>query len=171
MKILLKLKHWQLFILLFVPMLFPANTTIGQIINLLWFPLFLTWVYAIAKTAYDQLKDDNNLKINYFNFSVIFVIGWLTAVTLIFDGGYNINQDNYQEFGNSIWIVLPLHLYGMWSILYIFYFAAKMLMSVIEGKVVGFDKSLGYFFGFWFFPIGIWFIQPKAQRLIDKDNG
>lgn len=167
MKILLKLKHWQMFTLLFIPMLFPAYTTIGQIVNLLWFSLFLTWIYTIAKTAYKQLKADHIIKINYFNFSVIFIITWLIAMALIFVGGYNINQ----EFENLIWIIFPLHLFAMWSIFYVFYFAAKMLISAIEGKIVGFDKSLGYFFGFWFFPIGVWFIQPKAQQLIDKDNG
>ena len=166
MKILLKLKHWQLFLILFIPALFPTNILIGRIFQLVWFGIFALWIYTIGTTAYQKLPAGHKVQIKYFRFSFLFVILWVAVVSLFFDGAYNINQGNYQEFGNALWLILPLHFYTMWSIFYIFYFAAKMLVSSIEGKVVGFSKAFGYFFAFWFFPIGIWFIQPKAQRLI-----
>lgn len=169
MKALLLLKPWQLFILLFVSLLVPSDHIIGQIITFIGLLLYITWVYTVGATAFNRLKNHQDIKINYFNFSIFFVMSWLVGVTLM-NGGYNINQDNYQDYGNSIWFIIPLHIYGMWSIFYIFYFAAKMLKSVSVGKIVPFDQAFGYFFGFWFFPVGIWFIQPEAQKLIDKNH-
>jgi len=166
MKILLQLKHWQMFLILFLPFIFTGDSTVGQVIQIAWFAIYLGWIYTIGTVSLDKLPEGHGVKSTYFKVSFLFLIVYLTTITFLFDGGYSINQDNYKAFGNSIWVIIPLHIYLMWSILYVFYFAAKMLMSTIEGKVVGFDKAFGYFFAFWFFPIGVWYIQPKAQKLI-----
>ena len=68
MKILLVLKHWQLFILLSISIIFPANTTVGQIINSIWFPLNLIWDYTIIKTVYKKIKVDNKNYKQLFQF-------------------------------------------------------------------------------------------------------
>jgi hypothetical protein len=168
MRILLRLKHWQIFLTLFLPFIFQADSVFGQILWGLFFVIYLAWIYMIGATAYTRLPRGHNVKLIYFNASFIFQIITLT-ITCFFHGGYTITQDNYQEFGSKLWYVIPFILLGLLSLLYVFYFAAKMLMSALEGKVVDFDKSLGYFFAFWFFPIGIWFIQPKAN-ILDNDN-
>src|SRR5690554_4628977 len=102
MKALLLLKPWQLFILLFVSLLVPSDHIIGQIITFIGLLLYITWVYTVGATAFNRLKNHQDIKINYFNFSIFFVMSWLVGVTLM-NGGYNINQDNYQDYGNSIW--------------------------------------------------------------------
>ena len=52
--------------------------------------------------------------------------------------------------------------------IYAFYLASIILGSINEGKLVDFRKVLGYFIGFIVLPIGIWFIQPQARKLIDE---
>jgi hypothetical protein len=51
-------------------------------------------------------------------------------------------------------------------VLYSFMFAARMLESAIEGKIVNRSDSLKTFFYIWFFPIGIWYIQPAVKRVL-----
>ncbi|MFT5884232.1 MAG: hypothetical protein ACI9IP_000687 [Arcticibacterium sp.] len=170
MTILLKLKHWQLFILLFFPMVFSTDSILGHLVHILAFSLYLMWIYTIATTAFNQLKEAYEVRIKYFNFSILFVVCWLLVATLFAQGGYQISQNNYQEFGSSLWIIASIYLYGVWSIIFIFYFAAKMLVSKNEGKIIGLDRAFNCFMGFWIFPIGIWFIQPMAQQLLEDDN-
>ncbi|MGZ3814089.1 MAG: hypothetical protein ACXVB0_23960 [Mucilaginibacter sp.] len=46
--------------------------------------------------------------------------------------------------------------------------AARMLESMFEGELVNRSDALKAFFGLWFFPFGIWYIQPAVKRVLDK---
>lgn len=166
MKTLLKLEHWHLFFIVLLLVIFSGNSFFGRIFQMAWYTVFFGWIYAIGMLSLDKLPEGHGINARYYKFSFVFLIISLAATTLLFGGRYSLNEPNYGAFGSSIWLVLPLHLYTMWSILHVVYFSAKMLTSKIEGKVVGFNKSSEYFFAILFFPIGVWFIQPKAQQLI-----
>jgi hypothetical protein len=55
---------------------------------------------------------------------------------------------------------------------YILYFVAKTMKSVEMQKTVTFNDYAGEFFLIWFFPIGIWFLQPRINKIFgfDKSN-
>src|SRR5690606_5567733 len=57
-------------------------------------------------------------------------------------------------------IVLILHLFSMFCIFYCLYFIAKALKAVEWQRTVTFSDFAGEFFLIWFFPVGIWIIQP-----------
>ena len=61
-------------------------------------------------------------------------------------------------------IIFSLHLYAMFGLFYGIYFISRAL-SIAEDKGSKVDDYIGYFFLLWFFPIGIWFIQPKINIL------
>jgi hypothetical protein len=48
---------------------------------------------------------------------------------------------------------------------------ARSLVSVETGKPSTFSAFAGEFFAIWFFPIGVWFVQPKVNRQFEKRNG
>ena len=52
--------------------------------------------------------------------------------------------------------------------LYVIYFIAKALKSIELQRSARFDEFVGEFFLIWFFPIGIWIIQPTVNKLFDK---
>lgn len=60
------------------------------------------------------------------------------------------------------------HVVGLIGIIYGLYFVAKSLVTLEEGKILRFDRYLGTFFLCWFFPIGIWFIQPRIKKLLSE---
>jgi hypothetical protein len=165
----LQLKHWQVFIILMLPFFFRSSSTIGAIISMLWCVLWIAWIMIIGVAAYNKLPTKYPISKSYFEVSGIFVIGYFVIIAIVFDGSYSINEGNYKHYGDSTYWILPLHFYLIWSILYVFYFAAKMLISATEGKALGFERAFPYFVAFWFFPVGVWFIQPKAQNLISND--
>jgi hypothetical protein len=50
-------------------------------------------------------------------------------------------------------------------LIYILYFDSKSLALAERNESVSFYDYVGPFFLLWFFPIGIWIIQPKINRL------
>jgi hypothetical protein len=56
----------------------------------------------------------------------------------------------------------------MFFIFYSLYFIAKELKSVELQKPVTFSDFAGEFFLLWFFPIGIWIIQPRINKIFES---
>lgn len=46
------------------------------------------------------------------------------------------------------------------------YFVAKTITSVEMKKESHFSDYIGDFFLIWFFPVGIWFVQPRINKII-----
>jgi hypothetical protein len=145
----------------------PSDTLWGTI-SFFGVVLYIGWIYAVGCSMNKSIPQRLRPQKSYFKFSCLFILVALFGVMLT--GGYNINQDNIQDYGYKAWVLIPFSFYLIWSMLYIFAFAARMLESVIEGQVVGFSDALKAFFGFWFFPIGLWYIQPAVQRILQSQS-
>lgn len=63
--------------------------------------------------------------------------------------------------------IAPLHLFSMFCMFYCGYFNAKALKAVETKKPVTFSDYVGEFFLIWFFPIGIWIIQPRINKIFE----
>jgi len=61
-------------------------------------------------------------------------------------------------------IIVPLHLLCMLCLLYDLRFVSKSLALAERGKPASFYDYAGPFFLIWFFPIGVWFVQPRINR-------
>jgi len=61
-------------------------------------------------------------------------------------------------------IILPIHFFAMFCIIYSLYFVSKNLAQAEIRRRATFQDYAGYFFLLWFYPIGIWIIQPKINR-------
>ena len=67
-------------------------------------------------------------------------------------------------------IIIPLHLFSMFCIFYSLYFVAKTYKTVELQRQVSFSDFAGEFFMIWFYPIGIWIIQPKLNKIIENES-
>nr|WP_294861877.1 hypothetical protein [uncultured Fluviicola sp.] len=63
-----------------------------------------------------------------------------------------------------------LHFFSIFCILHTIFFAAKTIRSAELKRNVRFSDFAGYFFLIWVFPVGIWFIQPRINALLDRAN-
>jgi hypothetical protein len=61
--------------------------------------------------------------------------------------------------------VLPLHLFAIFCMFYIFYFVAKSLVMVNKGRQVAFGDYAKSLILLFLFPIGVWRIQPRINQL------
>jgi len=63
-------------------------------------------------------------------------------------------------------LTAPLHLLAMFSIFYVMAFAARNLIMAERQSPVTFYDYSGPFFLLWFFPVGVWIVQPRVNRLV-----
>lgn len=164
MKLYLQAKHWQLF-LIFIGIIMLSRTIfmdreLGHyvvIVSTIVFALaWFGWLVSIAQACYKTLPS------NLASSPRIMIIGILYALT-------------YFVFG-SIFLFTPgepmpaygavLHILGMVAVFYSLGFTAKQLVKLDQNKDVSFFSYSGPFFMFWFFPFGIWFLQPKVNQLL-----
>lgn len=180
---LLTLKHWQIFVLLMgLPLIFqfvgmvsimtsknPTMFLVGFPILMVFFvALFFGWFYALGTNLHKKLPATVVMNLTRFKIflfiPVVYMLFFAVFMFTMFSVG---GRPNPAIFG----IIFPLHLFSMFCIFYCLYFNAKALKSVEWQKPVTFSDFAGEFFLIWFFPIGIWIIQPRINKLFDTTIG
>lgn len=170
----LRAKHWQLFVL------FVGVGFVGDIILLIYFPA------ADSGGSFGKFELLNGILTAIF---LVFLLGWFWAmgsflssivipklrlntelflVSLIYPPLY-ICVFFAVVFGNVksslIALILPFHLFAMFCMFYGLYFVSKSLVLAETGRRASFYDYAGPFFLLWFFPVGVWFTQPRINRL------
>lgn len=182
---LLKIKHWQLFTLLFaIPFLFQMlmmrvvmkSNDPGIFIS--FFPflliyvlgLFLSWFYAMGVKLHQKLPETVKMNLGRFKF---FLFSPLVYMMILFIFMYvtfsDISAGNQSGPGAFVWLI-PLQIFSVYCIFYCLYFISKSLKSVELQRPVEFNEYAGEFFLIWFFPVGVWFIQPRINKLFESNS-
>ncbi|KAA3436366.1 hypothetical protein [Rufibacter hautae] len=165
MEILLRAKNWQIFILLFIGMalsntVIENDPTITLILNLAGVLAYFIYPFILGYSLQDFLPKKVELNNTFFLINSFVWIGGYLATSII--------SDRQGMTFNGL-AALPFF-YIMFAFLYSQAFPAKTLKS-IEMKT---EASLGDYFGDFmlilFLPIGIWFLQPRINRVIEKDK-
>jgi hypothetical protein len=170
MKKIFTLPTWQVFFLLICPCFFPSNTLVGNLLMIIWAFFTAYCVFLLGEGLYLRLPVSRGLNINRFRFNIIFSLVYLTIVFGFSHGGYNINENNYKEYGWWLVIIIPAHLYLMYCLVFTFWFIAKSLATIENNREVSFGDYVGNFFLLFFYPIGIWFVHPKVRKLFTLDT-
>lgn len=180
----LKLKHWQLFLLMFaIPFFVQAivmTLTISNhnpryigilfpVVMLLYIGPFWGWFYALGINLNKKLPE--TVKMNLSRFKLfLFIPGiyilFLMSLLFAFFSGFSIREINPL----IVLVIIPIHLFSIFCIFYCLYFNAKSLKAVELQKPVTFNDYSGEFFLIWFFFIGVWFIQPRINKLFADTN-
>jgi hypothetical protein len=136
---------------------------------------FFGWFWSIAIGL--QNKIPANVKMKTGKFKVFFFIP-ITYMLLISIGiGTAMmglpgmvesgEEPNVGLIAGSMAIILPLHLFSMFCIFYCLYFVSKTFKTVELQRETTFSDFAGEFFLMWFYPIGIWIVQPKINKMVD----
>ena len=180
----LNAKHWQLFLIIiglplilqfFIFSSFNLEENQGQINTSLFmiiFPIimiittavFFGWFWSIATGLREYLLPEIIMK--YKKFKIFFFIPLIYIIIIsIFVG---ITMSGIKPNPLIFLIIVPMHLLSMFGIFYSLYFVAKTIKTVELKRDTKFDDFIGEFFLIWFFPIGIWIIQPRINKLTNK---
>jgi hypothetical protein len=177
MKFLLKLKHWQLFLITWgIPILVNILTFSHPELLLLILPITmpffilgtLGWIWAIATELNQKLPSGVNLNAGrfkiYFSIPLIYLLG--IVLYMAFSTGTSGNSTGM--IASGIAMVL-FHLLSMVCIFMGLRFAAKTMKTVELGRVAKFDDYVGEFFLIWFSIIGYWILQPRLNKIMMKE--
>ena len=193
----LKAKHWQLFLLTFGIPIFFQLFMMGFIVSsmseelnpgpemffnyfkfiplvtLVFAGVFFGWFWSVATGLQKKIPTTVKMKVNRFKVFFFIPLVYILFITLFMVFSINglITQGakvNSVLIGSFIAIIIPLHLFSMFCIFHTLYFVAKTFKTVELQQEVRFSDFAGEFFMIWFFPIGIWIVQPKINKMTEE---
>lgn len=165
MKFFLQLEHWQLFLItfglpnLFSIMNFPKGNAVSFIGSSLMFLGLFGWIWSIANKLYSKIAEKEQFKL--WRFRILFFLA-LSILILVFW-----STDKNSGMKSLIPYILCLTPFYLAAMAYIILFAAKTLKTVETGRLPEFKEYLTEALLIWMFPIGIWILQPRLNKLID----
>lgn len=204
---LLRLKHWQLFILQFVipfgagiiTMVAMVFTIVSQASRLrmnqepdltpiIPFAVFfflcgfigiffqMAWQWSVATRLQQYMHPEMRLlKVNRYKLLAIIPFVYMAFSTIVFPliTLWSITTHSPP----SVYTILPLalvlflgNLAVVFCLIYCTYFVAKTLVSAEMKREAHFSDYIGEFFLIMLFPVGIWFIQPRINALVDPTS-
>ncbi|GGK80545.1 hypothetical protein ACD591_09965 [Rufibacter glacialis] len=192
----LKAKHWQLFILTCgIPVVFQLGimevilSKIGSggdsdpsavftylklslVVVVLFAAIFFGWFWSVAIGLQGGVPKNVKMKVRKFKVFFFMPLAYILLISITMGGAVDGmvgggTGPSEGLIGGFIGIIVPLHLFSMFCIFYCLYFVAKTYKTVELQREVGFWDFSGEFFQFWFFPIGIWSLQPKINRMAE----
>ena len=183
MKKLLKAKHWQIFILtiglpviieiILIPFIIIGNNPmvilkIMPILMIFFLGGLFGWFWAIAIHLQEKIPDDLKLKVNRFKTFLIIPIIYFVIFFVFLDFIMRGAIENGTGPDPVVFaLIIPFHLFAMFCIFYCLYFVSKTFKTVELQRKVTFSDFAGEFFMICFFPVGIWIIQPKINKMIE----
>ncbi len=186
MKAFLRMKHWQLFLLIMLaPLLLPLIMLLAialsgdslmvltaiPIIVLVCVGVFFGWFYALGTGLHEKLPAESDLKIGRFKFSIFLPVTYLLLISLyITSMFFNGEQALEESFPAIFALIMPLHLLSMFCIFYSMYFISKALRSVELQRNVTLNDYIGEFFLIWFYFVGIWILQPRINKIFHPEE-
>ncbi len=138
------------------------------------------WLYSIAIGLQRYVPQDIHMKTNRFKiffYVPLVYIGFIMIVFSYFISNFNPESINpgmtppdLTAIFPFIGLIIPLHFFSIFCMIYVLYFAAKTLKTAELKREVTFSDYVGEFFLLWFYIVGIWIVQPKINRMLQSHN-
>lgn len=134
--------------------------------------IHIFWIWTVGtKLEEYYAADTKRLNVKRFKFFFLFPFFYMLVLPLLIWGITSSIGNNGQIaspgiFALCIVILILCHFFTLFCGIHTMYFCSKKLKTLFEKRNVQFSDYIGEFFLIWFFPIGIWFIQPKINQLV-----
>jgi hypothetical protein len=194
----LKAKHWQLFFLTFGILMISQFIMMGMMISnrdidvesnhimmlsymkvfvvltIVFAGVFLGWFWSVGVGLQSRIPKGVKMKVKRFKIGFIipalYMLIFMVFLLLTLNGEMDVgNRPSGILFGKFAVIIIPLHLFSMFCLFHSLYFVAKTFKTVELQREVTFSDFAGEFFLIWFYPIGVWIIQPKINKMVEEE--
>jgi len=156
----LRLKHWQIFCII-IPAFILQNFTWEMhveatiIIKLTGSLGYFIWPLIMGDALHNIAGKKYDLNHNFF---LINALVFLISIILVF---LLAGPEGFHVAGLT---AIPF-LYCFFAFIYYYAYPVKALKAIETGKDVSLGDYIGDFFLLLFFPIGIWFTQPRLNKI------
>jgi hypothetical protein len=160
----------QLFVMLISPLVLQTLVpgTLKHIftpmLNIIFFLLYFGWIYSVASIFYKPwIAGNKNLL--FFKISIgILVCSVLFYNLFVLPEKLELFSDRNKNLSFFISAIICV------ADLYVIYFASKVLRSNELNRNVIIEQHQNEALLFFVFFIGIWFLQPRINKLFDKSD-
>jgi len=179
MKIFIQAKHWQIFIILFIlpvaietmllNLLLPAGYVSSpmiyfSVIMVIYTIVYFGWLYTLGINLCRKLPASVKTRKGLFKNMLIIPFVYILFTTLFLQ--YTFTLESLPIFIPAV--VFPVHIAVMFCLFYSFWFIARNLKAVEKQVPVNPCEYTGDFLLIWLFPVGIWIIQPRINRIFKE---
>lgn len=149
-----RLKHWHLFLIFVLPLFLALHLddafyrrilgSVSLIFILIYFLTIGEYLYCIK-----EMKGHRCFRINCF---------YLVVLTVLFGNVSNVVPGEFWS------IMLLLVLYALIALIHVIEHVALLIRAVEKKPVDAFNQKAEFLLLF-FWPLGVWFLQPRINRL------
>ncbi len=163
LNLILKLKHWHLFASLLVASIlgafFDFSEPAGRIANDLGFLSLMIWFIVVSISLKQKIGPKSTVLFIWSLFCALTSIAGRVALHWMYnlDELFLLFEDKFLRYSIG---VLAIFLFFNLTI-----FPAKALRTLENGDNVTLDEMLGDIVRLMFWPLGIWSIQPRLNKL------
>jgi hypothetical protein len=125
--------------------------------------LLAGWFYAVGRNLYRIRPDGARLRFGWFVFHLVYFL--IYSIVLLFLSLSLLDAKNVTAVIDEAWALLPFHILAVVSACSIVAFVSRALVSVELRQHVPFGIYSGTFLLLFFFPFGIWIVQPRVQAI------
>ena len=138
-------------------------------IVLLFIAVLFGWFYAMGVNLNKKIPDTAKMYLRKFKWFMFIPVVYIFILYIFIHFVLFKAVSNGEQLNNTviIAIIVPFHLFSIFCIFYCIYFNAKSLKTAELQRAITFSDYVVEFFLLWFFPIGVWFIQPRINKMFD----
>ncbi len=133
------------------------------------------WYWSVGTKLQEKIPQE--AKMNVRKFAFFYVIGFLYSFffvgLMVFIASYlPMIINGVFSLSALSWVMSILgvvHLLAIFAMFYCMYFVAKTIKTAEMQREMTFGNFVGEFLLIWFFPIGVWILQPRINALAEKD--
>lgn len=165
MNFILRLKHWQAFIIVIMGLFISNFTVVGDpvltiTLRVIGTVIFFAWGLFAGHGLYQLLPGKIDLNYNLFLINSFIWLASYIVVIVISDGaGMTFNGV----------AALP-GFYVCYAFLHFLIFPVRTLRSIEKNRKARISECMGDFCMVVFLPIGIWFLQPRINKVSQKNE-
>jgi hypothetical protein len=149
----------------------PVAVSVGS--NYISEILLAGWFYSVGMNLHHVRPEGPAMSTRFFAFNLSYFLLY-TAVLVVFTATM-FDKPIVMLTPHNILYLLPFHVYAIVAACSIVSFVARALVSAELHQPAAFHLASGTFLLLFFFPFGIWTIQPRIQRIfrdrvVHEDN-
>ncbi len=114
---------------------------------------FYVWIYSLGVTAHQASPESARMPISRFRAALVFAAGYMIVAMVYLHA--------------IMPYAIPFHLLSTVCMFYCLYYVAKSMRSAELKRETRAGEWFELFIGLWFFPVGIWFVQPMIRRIVN----
>lgn len=162
----LQAKNWQVFLCLLAPRFaswFIADNDVNTALTFVSVLVVLLWLTLLVSALSRIQHDIRGYSYNFLLINVFLVLTAFGYSAVADDPDFQLSTTSFKASGIGSLIIL----YIFFAYMHAHWFPASLLIAKETGNRPDISQAILPFLALFFWPIGVWFIQPRLNKLWD----